>query len=272
MGLTHSPIPMGNCFSSSAVVPSSPPPPLPAPPPETAQGTHPTSILLPNVSYPSSFMASSFQGSRRKPTHATTPYNDDSMTSTSSPAPGVVRRVRAQSQDTASLRRRSRRDGRDNPPPSCRGDVLTSQHPDRQEMYLHQHPSDGAGPTMQRTRSVSMGVSSLQSTRSHSSGRGAWAASISSNGNGHQRVGTQPMLGLSSGTIQMLAGRPEGRSPLPFSLHSLLSDVRYAVRRFSTSNYNYCTIVLRFRILVVGKVSTSVAYHPGRRRNMHISS
>ena len=198
--LTHSIIPMGNCRSCSVVEPSSPPPlpaPRPALAPETAKCTHPTSMPSgsPNVSYPSS---SSSQGSRRKPAHATTPCGDDAMTSTPSPKPGVVRHARAQSQGTAS------------------------RHSDRQ------HTSGGAGP-MQRTRSVSMGVTSLQGARSHPSDRRTWAASISSQDNGTQSM---------SATIQILTGRQEGRPRLPFSLPSLLSNnVKYAVRRCSTGHY-----------------------------------
>jgi len=210
--LTHSTIPMGNCLCSSAVVPSSTPPPLPVPalPPETAQYTHPTSIPLPNVSNPLSFMAPFSQGSRRKPTHTITPYNDGAMASTPSPKPGAVGRARAQSEDT-ELSRRPHRGGRDCPPPSSGCDVFTLQHPDLQETYLYQ--SGGTGP-MQLTRSVSMGVASLQGACSHSSGRGT------------------------SETIQMLGGRLEGRPSLPLSLHRLLSNnIRYAVRRFSTSLY-----------------------------------
>lgn len=264
---------MGNCLNGSAVVPSSPlpPPPLSAHLPETVQCTHPTSIPLQNVSYPPSSMASSSQSRRRKPTHSTTPRDNDAMTSTPSPRPGAVRRARAQSQDTTPSCRHRCLDGRGYPPSSSGGDVFTSKLPDLQKTYSPQHPSGGTGP-MQRTRSVSMSVTSLQGARSHSSGRRTWAASISSHGHEYQRVGTQSTSGLPSETTRMLAGRQEGRPRLPFSLHSLLSNnVRYAVRRCFTSHYYYCTIVHRFRIIVVGKVSTGAVHHTGRRRNMHIS-
>lgn len=60
------------------------------------------------------------------------------------------------------------------------------------------------------------------------------ATPIISHGNGHQRVGTQSMSGLSLAATKMLARRQEGPPSLPFSLHSLLFNN------------------VRFRILVVG--------------------
>jgi hypothetical protein len=225
---------MGSCLSSKAIVSASPPPLFHALPPETAQPTHPTSTPVPNVTYPSPSMASPSQGNRRNSRHAITPHNGDAMIKKPLSRRGAVERARAQSQDDAvSLRRR--RNGGDYPPPSSGGDIFTSRHPDYQETDSHRHPSGRTGP-IQRTRSLSMGVTSAQVARSHSSGQGTRA-----------------------GSVQMPAGRPEGQ-PLPSFLHSLLpNNVRYVARCRSTSHYYYFAILLRFRILVVGKVSASVS-------------
>jgi len=224
---------MGNCLCRR---PSRPPPPLPGPgpalPPETAQCIHPTSIPLSNVSYPLGpfpFMASSSQGSRRKPTHSTTPHNDDAMTSIPSHKVGAVRRAHAQSQDAASLHHR-RHGGTNDLPSSSEGDVSTSQHLDRQEMRLRQFPSGGTGP-MQWTRSVSMDVTAFQSAPSPSSSRRNGTASTTVYGSGHRRVGTQSMTGLPPATIQITAGRQRGRPRFHSALQSLLpNNFRYAVR------------------------------------------
>jgi len=89
---------------------------------------------------------------------------------------------------------------------------------------------------------------------SGSSGRTTGMTSTAVLGSGNQRVGTQPMPGLSS----------ETRPRFPFTLQSLLSnDFRYAVRPWSMRYFYYSTIIHRFRILVVGKVS--VVYHTDRR-------
>src|SRR6267154_2362175 len=148
---------------------------------------------------------------------------------------------------------------RDYPPPSSGGDLFTSQHPDRQEMRSDQYPSGGTG-RIQRTRAVSMHVSALLSAPSHLSRRLNRTASPAIHSGGHQHVGTQPV----STTGQIPAGRWGGRSRFPLALQGLLPcDFRYAVRPRSMRHYYYSTILHRFRILVVGKVS--VVYHTGRR-------
>jgi hypothetical protein len=189
-------------------------------------------------------------------------------TSTPPPGPGTTKgaRGRAQSQGTA-LSQRRHDNGRDYLPPSSGGDVFISKFPDRQEMPSRQYPSGGAVP-MQRNRSMSMDVTALKGAPSHSSVRRDRTTSTAVQGSGHQRVGTKSM---SAATSQTPAGRQGGRSRFPFALQSLLpNDFRYAVRPSSLRYYYNSTIVHRFRILVVGKVS--IVYHTGRRVNIHISS
>src|SRR6267154_2938701 len=159
-------------------------------------------------------------------------------------------RPRAKSQSAASTPRRHI-DGGDYPPPSSEGDVFTSQHPDRPEMPSRQYPSRETGRT-RRNRSVSMvNPTALPSTPLQSFSRRKRTASTARG--------------------QLTAGRQGGRSRFPFSLQSLLAnDFRYAVRPRIMRHYYYSTIVRRFRILVVGKVS--VVYHTGRRLDMHIPS
>jgi hypothetical protein len=58
----------------------------------------------------------------------------------------------------------------------------------------------------------------------------------------------------------------ERRPRFPSTLQNLLSnDFRCVVRCRADSHNNCCTIIHRFRILVVGKVC--IVYHTGRRRN-----
>src|SRR5216684_4478538 len=180
---------MGNCFgrSASATVDSVPPPQ----PQEKAQSTHPTSKPSSDV-VPS--VASSSRGDGRKPTYVSATNDDDAMALT---LHGAVRRERVQSEHTALSQRLH--DGRDYPPPSSGGGVLTSQHSDRFEKLSHQYPSGGMGSTS-RNRSVSMGAS-LHGSRSHSPGHRTRAASTSLRGSGQ-----------------------EGRPRFPSSLPSLLPN------------------------------------------------
>jgi len=155
----------------------------------------------------------------------------DGTTSTPSARPGTTMSalVRAQSQGS-TLSRGRHDDGRDCPPRLSRGDVLTSQHPDRQEMRSRQYPSDGTGP-MQRTKFMSIDVTALQSALSHSYRRMNKTAPPAVHGSGHQCVGTQSVSSLSSATSRITAGRRGGRPRFPFALQSLLpNDFRYAVR------------------------------------------
>jgi hypothetical protein len=182
---------MGNCFSSSNIEPS-------GPTPEKTQSAQPTSI-------------------------------PDGTTSTPSPRPDMAMSARARAQAQGDILSQGRHDD-GSPPPSPRGDVFTSQHPDRQEMRSRPYPSGGTGP-MQRTRSVPMGVTVSPSAPSHWSRRTNMSASPVVHGSGHQRVGTQPMSSLSSAASQITAGRRGGQSRFPFALQSLLpNDFRYAVR------------------------------------------
>ena len=149
----------------------------------------------------------------------------DGTTSTPSARPGTAMSARARAQAQGAT---LSQDG--SPPPSPRGDVFTSRHPDRQEMRSRQYPSGGTG-RMQRTRSVPMGVTVSPSAPSDWSRRTNMSASPVVHGSGHQRVGTQPMSSLSSAASQITAGRREGQSRFPFALQSLLpNDFRYAVR------------------------------------------
>jgi hypothetical protein len=162
---------MGCLFSKSNTVPS-------VPTPEKPQSPQPTSI-------------------------------PDRTTSTQSPRPGTPTSARRPRAQTGLSQRHN--GGRDYPPPSSGGDVLTAQHPDRQEMRSRQHPSGGTGH-MQRTRSVSMDVAGLQGAPSQSAGRRNRTASTA--------------------TGQITAGRQGGRPRFPSTLQSLLSnDFRYEVGR-----------------------------------------
>src|SRR5260370_26533479 len=113
---------MGNCFghSASATVDLVPPQPQ-----DKAQSTHPTSKPS-SGAIPSE--ASSSHDNSRKPTYVSATNDDDSMALT---LHGAVTSEHVQSEHTALSQHLH--DGRDYPPPSSRGDVLTLQHLDRFE-------------------------------------------------------------------------------------------------------------------------------------------
>ena len=129
------------------------------------------------------------------------------ITSTPSPRHDTVGSARACAPSQgAVLSQRPHDDGRDYPPPSSGGDLLTSQYPDRQEMPSRPHPS-GSTSRMQRTRSVPMDVSAPPSSSAPS------------------RMSRQKNCSAS-----LTAGRQGDRSRFPFALQSLLpNDFRYAV-------------------------------------------
>ena len=145
----------------------------------------------------------------------------DGTTSTPSHRPGTAMSARSLAHAAFSHRRHD--DGR--------GDLFTSQHPDRQEMCSRQYPSGRISP-LQWIRSVSMDVTALQSAPSHLSRRRNRTASTAEHGNGHRRAGIQSMSGLSSATGQITAGRQRGRPRFQSTLQSVLSnDFRYVVGR-----------------------------------------
>lgn len=87
----------------------------------------------------------------------------------------------------------------------------------------------------------------------------------SSNSNSHSQE-THPHLFRPRGAVSR--EKQERRSRFPSTLLSLLpKDFRCVVRCCAVShNTNCCTIIHRFRTLVVGKVC--IVYHTGRRRNL----
>lgn len=233
---------MGNCCGGSAIVPQSSPHLLPAPTQGIAPSTHLTSA-------PSSHLASS---SSKMPAHGTTQHDYEMPTLLRKQS--AVASERMPSQDSTYAPRH--RDDRDNPPSP------SGSNPQNQE---HIFKSRGRVPPRLR-KSISMDTPFPQRPRSRSPSRMTRTPSAFL-GQGPQPTGTQVESGQASGTGQIPAGRRERRLLFPSTLQSLLSnDFRCVVRyRAVTHNNNCCTIIHRFRILVVGKVC--IMYHTGRRRN-----
>jgi hypothetical protein len=221
------------------------PPTLPTPIPSPCPPAHPTST-------PSSYVATSSKTISGLPAHDTA-QRDYEMT-TLSPKQWALTPERMRSQDSTSSQRH--RDDRDYPPPS------SGSNPHYQEVRSHPFRSRGGLPP-QLHRSMSMDT---QAPRSHSSSRMTRTASTVLPGHGSQLIGTQFESGQASGTGQMPAERQERRPRFPSALQSLLSnDFRCVVRCRAVSHNNCCTIIHRFRILVVGKVC--IMCPTGRRRN-----
>lgn len=190
----------------------------------------PRSSLAPTQapSTPSPYVATSSQGISGMPAHDTTQH-DHEMT-TLSPKHGVER---MRSQDSTSLQRR--RNDRDYPPPPSASD------PPYQEMPARPFKPRGRN-SPQLHKSISTDTTFLQEPHS------------------------QFESGLASGTGKMPADRQERRPRFPSTLQNLLAnDFRCVVRWRPVGHNNCCTIIHRFRVLVVGKVC--IMYHTGRRPN-----
>jgi hypothetical protein len=214
----------------------------------------PTPILSSNASVPSS--------SPPRLVPALTQEAAPSTHWTSSPLSynscSAVTPERVRSQDSTSSQRR--RDDRDYPP------MLSGSNPHSQEMSSHLFLPRHSG-SAQLHRSISMDTTFTQG-RSHSPSRMSRTSSTILPGRGSQPTSTQFESGLASGTGQMRvrARRQESRPRFPSTLQSLLSnDFRCVVRCRAVHHNDCCTIIRRFRILVVGKVC--IMYHTGRRRN-----
>lgn len=196
-----------------------------------------------------SSVVSSSKGRPRIPAHDTAQH--DYETTTPSLAHSAITPERIHLQDSTSSHRR--RDDRNDLPRSSGSSQEMGPHPYRSRRTV----------SPQLHRSMSTDTTFAQGPRSHSSGRITRTSSIDHE---LQPTGTQIESGLNSRGVQMLAKRQERRSRFPSTLLSLLSnDFRCVLRyRAVTHNTNYCTIIHRFRVLVVGKVC--IMYHTGRRR------
>ena len=240
---------MGNCCSGSGTVSPSPPTrpvPVPALTQETAPSTHTASDSTSSHVVPSS---KSIDG---MPAHNTAQHAYEMAITL--PKHGAASSERMRPHDSTSSQRR--RDARDHPPPS------SGSNPHSQEMNLHPYRSRGA--PSQLHKSISTGTTS-QGPRSHSPSAMTRTSSTILPGHGSQPTGPQFDSGLALGTGQR-TGRQERRPRFPPTLQSLLSnDFRFVARCRTVTHNNRCTIVHRFRILVVGKVC--IMYHTGRRRN-----
>ena len=236
---------MGNCCGGSATVPSSSParPVLPVPTQVTAPSTH--SVSEPT---PSSHVPPSFKSINGMPAHDTAQYAYEMATL--SPKQSAVTSERMQSQDSTSSQRP--RDDRDHPPPE------SGSNPQSQEMSSHLYRSRGmVSPQLQK--SISMDTTS-RGPRTHSSSRMTRTSSTIPLGRGPQPTGTPFESGQALGTGQMPVDRPKRQPRFPPTLQSVLSnDFRFVVRCRAVSHNNCCTIIHRFRILVVGKVC--IMYH-----------
>jgi len=231
-----------------ALVPSSSPPrPVLTLTPETVLSTHPGS-----ESTPSSRVLSSSKSINGLSAHDTAQHANEMATLSPKHSAVTPERMRSQG-STSSLRRRV--DG-DHPPMSS-GSIPLSQ-----EMPSHIYRR---GYSPQLHKSISMDTTS-QGPRSPSSTRMTRTSSTAPLGGGPQPTGTQLESGLALGIGQMPANRQKHRPRFTSTLQSLLSnDFRCVVRCRAVRHNDCCTIIRRFRILVVGKVC--IMYHTGRRRN-----
>lgn len=165
------------------------------------------------------------------PTSTPSPYVAPSSKGISGMQHGAVTPERMRSEDSTSSQRR--RDDRDYPPPPSASD------PHYQEVPSHPFRSRGGNPP---PKSISTDTTFPQGPRS------------------------QFDSGLASGTGKMPVDKQERRPRFPSTLQNLLAnDFRCVVRCRAVSHNNCCTIIHRFRILVVGKVC--IMYHTGRRCN-----
>jgi F-box-like len=81
-----------------------------------------------------------------------------------------------------------------------------------------------------------------------------------------RRLSDHPIAISVSTWKEVRVNRRESRSRFPFAMQGLLpNNLRCVVRCRAVSHNNFCTIIHRFRILVVGKVR--IMYHTGRKRN-----
>ena len=238
---------MGNCCGGSATVPSESSSPSKPVPVHTVPSSHSTFT-------PSSHVASSSKSISGTPVYDTA-HHEYEMT-TLSPENSAVAPERLRSQDSTSSQRR--RDDRDYPPPP------SDSNPHGQEMRsLYRH----RGPPSKPQKSRPTATTSPQGPPSHPSSQMTRTPSTFLHGDDRsQPTGTQPESGLASGTGQMPVDRQERRPRFPSTLQTVLSnDFRCVARCRADSPYNCCTIIHRFRILVVGKVC--IMCHTSRRRN-----
>ena len=233
---------MGNCCGGSAIVP-------PSPSSHTVPvGTVPSAHSRPT---PLSHVASSsksISGMHDTAHEMTTLWPENRAV-----APDGLR-----PEDSTSSQRR--RDNRDHPSPS------PDFNPHGQETHSHLYRPRGPVSRPQAQTSTSTDTTLSRGPPSHPSSQMTRTSSTNLSGHGHQPTGTQPESGLASGTGQIPFGRQEPRPRFTSTLRTVLSnDFRCVVRCRADSPNNCCTIIHRFRILVVGKVC--IMYHTSRRRD-----
>jgi hypothetical protein len=100
----------------------------------------------------------------------------DGTTSTPSPRPGTASASAIARSQSTTLSHRRHDDGRDYPPPSSGGDVLTSQHPDRQSPQPTSIPDETTStpsprPGTASARAIARSQSATLSQRRHDDGR-----------------------------------------------------------------------------------------------------
>jgi hypothetical protein len=165
------------------------------------------------------------------------------------------------------------------------GATVPSSSPPRPSLGPTQAPSPSTHPTSTPSPYVASSSKGIRGMPAHDTTQHSYEMttlspkhpSPSSGSNPHsqemrshpfQSRGPRSQLesGLASGTDQVPADKQERRSLFTSVLQSVLSnDFRYVVRFRAVSHNNCCTIIHRFRILVVGKVC--IMYHTDRRRN-----